>query len=45
MARIEVGGFRHETNVFAPLQGELANFLRRDGWPPLCRGEKILQEL
>lgn len=34
MARITVSGFLHETNVFTPLQGEFANFLRRDGWPP-----------
>ena len=45
MARIAVGGFRHETNVFAPLQGKSANFLRRDCWSALCCGEKILQDL
>ncbi len=45
MARIAVGGFQHETNVFAPLQGQLANFLRRDGWPPLCVGKQMLQEV
>ena len=46
MARIAVGGFNHETNVFAPHKAEYDYFLRASGgWPALSRGEKMLDEL
>jgi microcystin degradation protein MlrC len=45
MARIAVGGCQHETNVFAPYKGEYEIFAQRDEWPPLSRGEKMLDEV
>ena len=45
MAKIAVGGCQHETNVFAPYKGEYEVFAQRDEWPPLSRGEEMLDEV
>jgi microcystin degradation protein MlrC len=45
MARIAVGGFQHETNVFAPYKAGYEVFAQRDGWPPLSRGMQMLDNL
>ena len=45
MARIAVAGFQHETNTFAPLKADLADFELRNDWPPLCHGEQMLVEI
>ena len=45
MARIAVGGCQHETNVFAPYKGEYEVFAQRDEWPPLSRGQQMLDEV
>ena len=45
MARIAVGGVQHETNVFAPYQAGYEVFAQRDEWPPLSRGEQMLDEV
>src|SRR6202051_5323991 len=42
MARIAVGGFRHETNTFAPQQATWEEFERADAWPPLLRGPEMI---
>ena len=41
MARIAIGGFQHETNTFAPLKAELADFEEPDEWPGLTRGADL----
>lgn len=41
MARIAVGGFRHETNSFAPTLATYEEFERGYSWPPLTRGEAL----
>jgi len=45
MARIAVGGIQHETNVFGPYKAAYDVFAQRDEWPPLCRGERMLDEV
>ena len=45
MARIAVGGIQHETNVFGPYRAKYEVFEVRDEWPPLCRGERMLDEV
>jgi microcystin degradation protein MlrC len=45
MARIAVGGIQHETNVFGPYKAKYEVFAQRDEWPPLCRGERMLEEV
>jgi microcystin degradation protein MlrC len=45
MARIAVGGIQHETNVFAPYPAEYEVFAQRDEWPPLSRGEQMLDNV
>jgi microcystin degradation protein MlrC len=45
MARIAVGGIQHETNVFGPYKAKYEVFAQRDEWPPLCRGERMLDEV
>ncbi len=45
MARIAVGGCQHETNVFAPYLGEYEVFAQRYEWPPLSRGQAMLDEV
>lgn len=39
--RIAFGGFQHETNTFAPEQADYEAFLRPGGWPHLCSGTDI----
>jgi microcystin degradation protein MlrC len=43
MAVIAVGGIQHETNVFGPYPATFEVFAARDEWPPLCRGERMLE--
>jgi microcystin degradation protein MlrC len=45
MATIAVGGIQHETNVFGPYPATFEVFAARDEWPPLCRGERMLEEV
>jgi len=45
MARIAIGGCQHETNVFAPYRAEYEIFSQRDEWPPLSRGQQMLNEV
>ncbi len=45
MARIAIGGMHHETNSFAPVKATLEDFVRADGWPPLCEGPALLREV
>ena len=45
MTRIAVGGIQHETNVFAPFKAGYEVFEQRDEWPPLSRGEQMLENL
>lgn len=42
MARIAVGGFQHETNTFAPVKADWADFVAADAWPGLVQGAAIL---
>ena len=41
MARIAVGGFQHETNSFAAVKADFAQFETADGWPGLSRGAAL----
>src|SRR5437588_7611224 len=43
MARIAIGGFQHETNTFAPLKANWADFERADAWPPFVRGPELIE--
>ena len=45
MARIALGGIQHETNIFGPFKAGFEIFEQRDEWPPLCRGERMLDEV
>jgi microcystin degradation protein MlrC len=45
MAIVAVGGIQHETNVFGPYPASFEVFAARDEWPPLCRGERMLEEV
>jgi len=45
MARIAFVGCQHETNVFAPYRAEYEVFAQRDEWPPLSRGQQMLDEV
>ena len=38
MARIAFGGFRHETNTFAPVKADLEDYRIGGSYPPLTRG-------
>jgi microcystin degradation protein MlrC len=40
--RIAIGGFQHETNTFAPVKAEYADFVAADAWPGLVRGGELL---
>lgn len=40
--RIAIGGFQHETNTFAPMKTEYADFDRGGSWPGITRGDAIL---
>ena len=39
--KIAVGGFQHETNTFAPIGADFADFEKHDGWPGLTRGPAL----
>ena len=43
--KVAVGGFQHETNVFAPHKADYAAFARRDEWPPLGVGANMLDNV
>ena len=45
MALIAVGGMQHETNVFAPSRATFDKFEMADEWPPLCRGDAMLEAI
>jgi len=45
MAKVAVGGFQHETNVFAPHKAGYAAFERRDEWPPLSAGPALFDNV
>ncbi len=45
MAKVAVGGFQHETNVFAPYKADFKAFEGRDEWPPLSLGERMLDNV
>ena len=45
MATVAVGGIQHETNVFGPYPATFDAFAVRDEWPPLCCGERMLEEV
>src|SRR5260370_23965670 len=42
MARIAVGGFQHETNMFARQQATGGDSVRAGAWPPLLRGPELI---
>jgi len=42
MARIAIGGFQHETNTFASNRANTDDFLKADAWPPLTRGDDLI---
>ncbi|SIO72413.1 Microcystin degradation protein MlrC, contains DUF1485 domain [Burkholderia sp. GAS332] len=39
---ILIAGFEHETNTFAPSKASYESFKRGEGFPPLCRGDRVL---
>lgn len=41
--RIAVGGFQHETNTFAPSKATFERFEKGEGWPPLARGDSLVE--
>ncbi len=41
MARIAVAGWQHETNTFAPVKADFADFEQAGGWPGLSRGREM----
>ncbi|MGR3913033.1 MAG: M81 family metallopeptidase [Gammaproteobacteria bacterium] len=43
--KVAVGGFQHETNVFAPYKADYAAFEQRDEWPPLSLGAQMLDNV
>ena len=45
MALIAVGGMQHETNVFGPSRATFDKFEMADEWPPLCRGDVMLEQI
>ena len=45
MARIAFGGMRHETNTFAPVPADLAEYKRASGYPGLTRGTAMFDDL
>lgn len=42
MARIAIGGFQHETNTFASNRANTDDFIKPDAWPPLTRGNDLI---
>ena len=45
MARIAIGGFHHETNIFAPVKADLEDFENSVGRPSAPRGQAIIEEM
>jgi microcystin degradation protein MlrC len=45
MARIAIGGFQHETNTFAPVKADLAEFENCAGQPRVPRGDEIFETM
>lgn len=45
MSKVAVGGFQHETNVFAPHKADYEAFELRDEWPPLSIGARMLENV
>ena len=45
MPRVAIGGFQHETNTFAPIVADFGRFEQADAWPPLSRGQALLDNL
>ena len=43
MPRIAIGGFRHETNTFAPSRADYASFAERSAEPSPLTGEALLE--
>ncbi len=43
MARIGIGGWQHETNTFATIKAEYADFERADEWPGLSIGDALFE--
>ena len=43
--KIAIGGFQHETNSFATSTAPFEEFVAADGWPGLCRGEAIFDQM
>ena len=43
--RIAIAGFQHETNTFVATPTAYPDFARGSTWPPLCRGEAMLERL
>ncbi|MEM7526211.1 MAG: M81 family metallopeptidase [Pseudomonadota bacterium] len=44
MPRIAVAGFQHETNTFAPMQAQWADFEAADSWPGLLTRAAVVAE-
>ena len=45
MARIAFGGFRHETNTFAPVKADLEDYRIGGSYPPLTRGPALFDAI
>ncbi len=45
MARIAFGGFRHETNTFAPVKADLEDYQIGGSYPPLTRGPALFDAI
>jgi microcystin degradation protein MlrC len=43
--RIAIGGFLHESHSFAPRPTTYRDFLEPGGFPPLCHGQDLIDEL
>lgn len=43
--RIIIGGFKHETNTFAPSHADLRAFEQGGGWPGMVSGDAIFEAL
>lgn len=43
--KIAVAGFQHETNTFAPAKADFEAFAGGGAWPPLSRGQGVLEAL
>lgn len=48
MTRIAVGGFLHETNIFAPTRATPDDFVHGGGWPSMATaddGPKVMRRI